>query len=349
MNCPRNLSERQGKGICPECLAGEDSLPFEDFKWNPCWFPSEGLRDPWDNNNRSPLLEIPGHDGRQQELFRKDPFHIFKQTVGGHWVASCIVLLADFGYWSSIGQSNQADVILEAAYQDFNFFMKKERQGHQVANIKNFTKALLHWPRIKVFPCGRFKGSDCMLMIRWFVRLMQRGRFVNDTNARQGTSLAEQPLDAWHKPFLQQILLGSTAAINFFHILHTEGVWLSRKQTQVLAGHCFQFTTSYSLLARMCHARGLRRFMLEPSLHYFHHYAVDLTACLEKQHEKIMSPNQDNCECDEDFVGRISRLSRAVHASTTTQRTLERYKIKVFFVLTGQDWGAGGSRQRKKN
>lgn len=347
-NSPRKLAEKVGKGICPECLAGLDDLPFEDVSWNPRWLPSEGLENPWDDDDVSPLLQIPGHTARQHEIFRKDPFHIFKQTVGGHWVASAIVLLSDLGYWSSPGQSNQADVLLEVAYQDFHHFMKNEWQGHHVANIKNFTRALLHWPKIKTFPYGRFKGSDCMLMIRWLAKVIQKGVLMKETNQRQGVSLLDRPLEAWHKPFLQNILLGSTASVEFFRILHTQGVWLSRETSRNLALHCYNFTNSYSGLARLCHGQGLRRFTLEPSLHYFHHYAVDVTARLQAQDSHILSPNQDNCEMDEDFVGRISRLSRAVHASTTTQRTLQRYLIKVWFVLTGQDWGASGSTKRKR-
>ncbi|CAL1128311.1 unnamed protein product [Cladocopium goreaui] len=342
------LAEKVGKGICPECLAGLDDLPFEDVSWNPRWLPSEGLENPWDDDDVSPLLQIPGHTARQHEIFRKDPFHIFKQTVGGHWVASAIVLLSDLGYWSSPGQSNQADVLLEVAYQDFHHFMKDEWQGHHVANIKNFTRALLHWPKIRTFPYGRFKGSDCMLMIRWLAKVIQKGVLMKETNQRQGVSLLDRPLEAWHKPFLQNILLGSTASVEFFRILHTQGVWLSRETSRNLALHCYNFTNSYSGLARLCHGQGLRRFTLEPSLHYFHHYAVDVTARLQAQDSHILSPNQDNCEMDEDFVGRISRLSRAVHASTTTQRTLQRYLIKVWFVLTGQDWGASGSTKRKR-
>ena len=45
-NSPRKLAEKVGKGICPECLAGLDDLPFEDVSWNPRWLPSEGLENP---------------------------------------------------------------------------------------------------------------------------------------------------------------------------------------------------------------------------------------------------------------------------------------------------------------
>ena len=306
------------------------------------------MQNPWNDNNRSPLLEIPGNDTRPHEIFRKDPFHIFKQTIGGHWVASGIVMLCDLGYFSLPGQSNQADHLLEVAYQDFNYFMKHEWQGHQVANIKMFTKALLHWPKIKNFPYGRFKGSDCMLMIRWFAKLLSKGRFVEGKDCRQEVSLIAEPLQAWHRPFLLHLHTGSVASLEFFQILHTGGTWLSKQKAHTLALRCYQFTSSYSGLARLCHGQALRRFMMEPSLHYFHHYAVDIIRRVHANDAWILSPNQDNCEMDEDFVGRVARLSRAVHALSTTKRTIERYLLKAWFVFHGQDWGASSSKKRKR-
>ena len=347
-NLLRNLSEKKGKGICPQCLAGLDDVPYEDFSWSPLWKPTVGLTHPWPVDDPSPLLQIPGLGVNQQDLFRKDPFHIFKQTVGGHWVASTIVLLLDLGYWSRPGQSNQADTLLEFAYEDFNHFVKKEWTGHNVANIKHFTKALLHWPKVKSFPYGRFKGGDCMLMIRWLARLMQKGRFLQDDSKREGASLIDNPIENWHTPFLKNILQGCNSSLMFFHILHTQGVWLTRVSAHSLSLECWKFLKSYSSLAQLCHLRQLRRYMLEPSLHYFHHFAVDTNERLSLQDKYVLSPNQDNCEADEDFVGRIARLSRAVHATTVTQRTLQRYRIKVWFVLNGQDWGMASGTKRKR-
>eukprot|EP00438_Fugacium_kawagutii_P016391 Skav210373 [mRNA] locus=scaffold1357:670957:671550:- [translate_table: standard] len=184
-------------------------------------------------------------------------------------------------------------------------------------------------------------------MIRWLIQLVQRGRFLQDSNQRSGVNLADRPLEDWHQPFLEEILKGSCASVEFFRILHGQGVWLSRNCAHSLAQHCHQFVSSYEKLANMCHARCFRRFLLEPSLHYFHHFAIDITHRLRKGDRYILTPNQDNCECDEDFVGRLARLSRSTHANTTNLRTLQRYRIKVWFVLHGEDWGASHVRRRK--
>ena len=76
------------------------------------------------------------------------------------------------------------------------------------------------------------------------------------------------------------------------------------------------------------HGYNLRlcRYHLEPSQHYFYHYNFEL-----RSHDVIMSPATENCEADEDFIGRVCRLARCVHASTTTLRVLERHLIKCYF------------------
>lgn len=344
----RNLSEQVGKGICPECLAGLDDCPYEDVRKCPGWKPTEGLEKPWDPQDPSPLLEIPHREFSPHLLFRKDPFHVYKQTIGGHWVASCVVLLMDLGYWSRVGQSTQADVLLEFAYEDFNFYVKHEFQGRHVANIKNFTKALFHWHRIQTFPFGRFKGADCMLMVRWLHQCVSKGVVVPGANQRPNVSLIHRPLDPSHTNMLALVLEGCRASLQFWRVLHNEGTWHCRNAAVLVVDSSQSFSDCYSKLASQCHMLKLRRFHLEPTLHYMHHFAVDTQERLDLNDMHILSPNNDNCETDEDFVGRVSRLSRSVHALSIPQRTIQRYKIKAYFVFTGQDWGSSGVKRRGK-
>ena len=40
--------------------------------------------------------------------------------------------------------------------------------------------------------------------------------------------------------------------------------------------------------------------------------------------EQVLSPKAWMCWADEDFIGRVSRVSRRAHALTTARRTIER-------------------------
>ena len=46
----------------------------------------------------------------------------------------------------------------------------------------------------------------------------------------------------------------------------------------------------------------------------------------------VLSPALANCEADEDFIGKASRISRHVHPSVTNARTLDRYLVQMHFV-----------------
>ena len=75
------------------------------------------------------------------------------------------------------------------------------------------------------------------------------------------------------------------------------------------------------------------RFRMEPCLHHYCHFGVDIRETLNQSPEIqwIPSPAPQNCEQDEDFVGKVARLSRKVHMMTMTRRVIERYLIKLWF------------------
>ena len=130
------------------------------------------------------------------------------------------------------------------------------------------------------------------------------------------------------------IAQAASGASLFFHILHRGGVWLSRDDAQEMGEAALRFTQSYSSLAGLCFDAQLNRFSLAPSLHYMHHFFIDVKHALQDPERKwVSSPMVGNTEADEDFIGKASRLSRHVHAGVTTSRTISRYLLKMHFVL----------------
>ena len=327
--CRSFLNLGANKGCCFECLAGFSQFPFEDTRPRPAWLHTVGQVPPWSANasEQSPLLQIPFMLQQSEKFFRKDPFHIFKQSLGGHFVASTIILLMDLGYYTlPHAASNSVEEQLERTYFDFAFFAKHEFVGKTVPYIKHFTRLLLHFQRHSSFPFGRFKGSDTMLMIRWLQHLICHGPIFEGDLLRPEKNLIRSPLAQWHAEFFHMIAIWCSSSLKFFHILHTSGIWLMPIASGAMANASAAFSRAYSRLATLCFNRGLCRYHLEPSQHYFYHYNFEL-----RSHDVIMSPATENCEADEDFIGRVCRLARCVHASTTTLRVLERHLIKCYF------------------
>ena len=329
-NLTRSFSHMgQDKGCCFECLAGERGFNFEDVRLSPNWEPSLYSRRPY--VQASPLLRIPSQLV-PEKFYKRDPFHTFKQSIGCSFLSSSIVVLCELGYFP--GESEAVQAVLTRAYEDFAYWTKKEWSGRTMQSLKNFTKDLFHWPRKEAFPAGRFKGGDCMLMLRWLQHGILNGFLVqgSDPLSRPNRNLVRNPLEDWHGPFLQHMLDACQAALMFFHTMHRSGIWLSRAATREMGLNAAKFNQSFSALAGLCHSRSMPRFHLVPALHAFHHFYMDTKKqlAIRPRVKVTMSPAVANCEADEDFVGKVARLSRKVHARSTNQRTLERYLVKMW-------------------
>ena len=319
----------RNKGCCFECKAGLDPYCFEDVRLAPAWEETIFAQRPY--TNPSPLLQIPACPSAPEGFFKRDPFHVFKQSIGCTFLSSSIVLLCEFGYFP--GESESVLEQLNRAYDDFALWVKVEWPGKSMQSLKAFTKDLFHWPRIAAFPAGRFKGSDAMLMMRWIEHAMLHG-FVDmqaENPQRSGRSPLHVPLEPWHAEFMEQILKASSAGVRFFHLIHRGGLWLPR-DVELEVGYCSaQFTQAFSRLAKLCSTRSMPRYHLVPSLHSFHHFWIDSKRATRDPSVKFcLSPNTSNCEANEDFVGKVARLTRKVHARSTAARTIQRYRIKLW-------------------
>ena len=322
----------KNKGCCHECLAGLDGFEFENVSPTASWTRTIGLEVPWKPQHVSPSSRIPGDAYIPERFYKKDPFHVFKQSLGGYFISSCIVVLGcDLGLFAGHQRSTAVASILEDAYMDFEYYVKHEWRGKSINHIKAFTKEILHYPRVDSYPAARFKGSDCMLLLRWLRHLMLNGPVDENLLLRPGVNLTESTNDLISAEIYKEVLKGSLSAVQFFHILHTQGLWLTAPVAKEVAVACQDFCSAYAALAKVCFQQSWVRFRLEPCLHHFHHFAIEIQLLLSKSVRMIYSPASHLCEADEDFVGRICRGSRMVHAQSMTQRTLDRYLVKLWF------------------
>lgn len=318
------------RGCCHECLAGHDGLPYEDVGENAKWIGTICLERPWKRSKLSPLADVPTRCYRPELFYHRDPFHTFKQSLGGHFCANTVVMLSEWLYFTQPGQSTAVANVLEDAYKDFDHFVKCEWKGKGVANLKSFTKEVFHYPKIDTYPFCRPKGSDIMLMVRWFRHLILHGTVDADGLLRTG-SLLKCPLSEDHLPFLADMLVACEGALDFFQIMYREGLWIEAAMAQRMADACDSFAEAYGSLALQSFEKKWTRFRMEPCLHAWRHFSEDIKESLQSGAQFVYNCAAHNCEADEDFVGKIARTSRHVHMSTMAGRTLDRYLIKLKF------------------
>ena len=83
--------------------------------------------------------------------------HMVKLGIARHFLASAIVCLGEWSIFDEGGKILSVEGLLDTVHQDFEYCCKRELK--QTANLKQFTKDLLHWPRRSSYPFGGFLSS----------------------------------------------------------------------------------------------------------------------------------------------------------------------------------------------
>lgn len=315
------------KGMCPFCEAGKPGVEWEDVSPEAAWVQSMWSSDPWLENDASPFRRVPCDQSRPANFYKSDPFHIFKYGIGRHFCASAIVVLCQWNYFPGTTQ-NVMDM-LNRAHADFKWSCKHEI-AHGCPNMKGFTKELFHFPRNSSYPWGGWKGSDTLLLLRWFLRFLRYGVKAEGQPTRPNISLKESALDPTHIPVLDAIHDAARAGLLFFRLVHQPNLWETRADSNKLVESVDLFCAAYAFLATTMMNMGDCRFHMEPSLHQFSHLGVRMRLLLQNpSNERLLSPASFLCESGEDFVGRVARISRRAPARNLGMRVIQRYLIKL--------------------
>lgn len=132
-----------------------------------------------------------------------------------------------------------------------------------------------------------------------------------------------------HMDLLQDMLEVCQAAVNVT-MVHSHGAWLRRECARRPYFEIMVVLRGYAVLGRKCIQLGYRCFVSKPKLHALHHLAVALKTSLQSGACLVLSPQVMACEANEDFIGRISRLSRRVGFRSVDLRVCQRVFMKMY-------------------
>ena len=116
--------------------------------------------------------------------------------------------------------------------------------------------------------------------------------------------------------------------------LYKSGAWIRSSEAHALALRGIRFLAGYGSLAKMTFRSGMRRFVLLPKHHFFHHIMVDM---MGSNTSWILNPLIHSVQLQEDYIGKPSRLSRRVSAKTHALRTLQRVLFAMFAEFRRQE------------
>ena len=304
--------ENQGRvrdiACCHECMAGSVGLPFEDVTSDvPAWAASRFSVRPW--TDAPCVLEIPFCRTAPEKHFKKDIFHLSKVGVYRDVVGSIIHYLVSYDYFG-----NRGDYDSKLATAHMAFILYCRTMGRTPA-LRSFTRRLFMLPRLDSFPWTNTKGSDTMLILAW-LQVQLRGFELS-------------PLDASHIRNLQIMRQTCKSAINVFRHLNKHNLWHSRNCSMIFYIELQGFLRGYSYLAATFLNEPCNGFAVKPKLHLLRHISLEvqdgLTAGLPYQ----LSYNSQNCEPNEDFIGKTCRLSRRLDSRKIGERVLGCCMLKA--------------------
>ena len=308
---PEGPNSKALTGCCWKCAAGSSAVPFEDLSSSPSWLGTQGPNNdlPW--NTIPPFLEMVPHVlSDKGSFFKLDLLHIYHLGIGRDFAASSLCMAFDFVYEGSV-PDKIANMNL-----DLKLFLKESRRQ---VHFKLLTRDLLGYTSENVFPCGHWnKAFDTPVLIEFVSWLLRK--YDDALNSHRELLLIAAACDAMSR-FMRNLLKA--------------GLWLGPAEASSCGEDGLYFLMSYGKLAELCYTANKCRYNMVPKLHCFHHICIDLA------HKASLGIFQLNplSQCtfqDEDFIGRVSRLSRRVNPRRQCLRTIQRYLVATRYELPGK-------------
>ena len=306
--------------ICHLCNAAAGTLnpsldcsPFEDFSDEPQWQRGMYRSRPW--SSQPILASIPyDQQGAQERMIVPDPFHVVKIGLGRDLAGSIIVLLCRKGFFDHEGSSKNLPARLERAHS--NFLMYCMASNERPA-LRGFTKQFFHLKNQLSSPYTNSKGSDTMSLCRWL-------RWLVSLNLLPGIAAVEG-----YDGILRIMLQCLDSILAMFRLIHSHRLFLERSCATRLYILIMRFLRGYKLLGVKSIGLSVRAFALKPKTHALHHTAKSLKSQLESGLAIILNPECHGCEPNEDYIGRVSRLSRKVGTPVVDLRVIQRVFLKT--------------------
>lgn len=297
----QNQGRVRDRPCCHECMGGSGALTWEDLSENPVWANSRYTQRPW--SVPPCVIEVPFCRRAPEKQFKRDPFHCAKVGIYRDLAGSCICWLVAKQYYGNAGDFSAK---LETCHGIFRLYCTTVGR---TAALRSFSRALFMYPRFSAYPWANTKGSDTMVLLSFIA--VQCAGFIN------------APLNPAHVVDLKLMRQTCLAAVDYFSVLNHHGLWLRRPCAMAAQVELTKFVVGYGMLASRCLNDQFNGWAVKPKLHLMKHAHLEMHEWLAAGLEILPNYNVHNCEQNEDYIGRVCRLSRRLDSRRIGQRVLE--------------------------
>eukprot|EP00438_Fugacium_kawagutii_P006111 Skav219830 [mRNA] locus=scaffold1238:601373:602779:+ [translate_table: standard] len=310
-----NIGTVNKKELCHLCMAGGDGVAAEDFGENPGWLQTMYDHRPWSTETPPILAGIPFDAQFPEEVLKLDVFHVHRLGVGRDVIGGVLIVLMRLKFFDYPGSTLNLDDRFARAHGKFALWCLAEKVS---PGLRSFTKSFFNMTNLLSALWASSKGSDTLILLKWLRFLL--------------TVEINCPTVQGHGILLGQMLQVIEAALGL-QMLNYHGLWLERSCARALYISVMTLLRGYSVLARAAINLQIRAFLIKPKHHSLHHLAMALKLELQKGATLIFSPQSACCSMNEDYIGRISRLSRRVGFKHCDLRVIHRYFMKFSILL----------------
>ena len=301
--------------ICHHCKAGGPHYGFEDYSENPAWEESLYQERPWPLEDPPPFSLVPYDRQCPERILQGDIFHIVKLGVARDIIGGCLILLLRLGFMDYPGSTTNIDDRFQRSHSYFAMWCRAQGKS---PGLRKFSKAFFNMKSLVSAPWANCKGSDSVLLLQWLSFTLKL--YIQNPPVQGHTVLLKNMLQ----------VVDECLALR---MLHTHRLWLPRKCAVIFYVRAMTVLRGYAVLGRAAVGLHIRAFIQKPKHHGLHHLAFQLKQDLLRGSTLLLSPQSMACEMNEDFLGRISRLSRRVGFRLCNLRVIERYFLKITCLL----------------
>ena len=281
-------------GVCHWCLAGRDGYPFEDSRANASWRTTQFLNNDFPYTSAPVLLQLPHESDKPARLFMYDLFHSYHLGMGKTFLGSALALISE----------KQPGGNIDLRFQNLTtVFLQWAEDNKITPQIKALSKENLKWPDKKTFPNAQWnKGSTTTTVLKFVVWWLRTHDFQED-------------------PMLVKTLQAAEAINEALTLLYSHDLWLPRSLAHRVGNLGLRHLILFQEMATECFHQKRALWVYMPKHHVIDHIFSELCEC---KAEFCISPLAYAVQCDEDLVGRVSRLSRRVSPLQSIKQVLER-------------------------
>ncbi|CAE7445065.1 unnamed protein product [Symbiodinium natans] len=285
--------------------AGRPGVPLHDFSEHAAWRTTFLRTSPFET--MGPLADVP-QTASPEMMLRYDPFHTLHKGCFAELAGSGLVMIIDYGILGDDSVPKQ----LNSLYQLLQEFCTRTKHP---LHMDGLTRNLLNFPRDSSYPVGSwFKAADTTAVLA----------FLEEFFRNHLATLANPD------PYLESAHDACVNANIFLRTLYRNGLWLPLQATTEVAQSGYNFLRCYAECAQHAYNQGKTRYKLQPKYHTMIHFADFYGTAARSRQRFTWNILADGCQMDEDLVGKVATLSRAVNVRSVHTDTVSRYLLKLW-------------------